>query len=425
MRKISRSLLLTFATLITVVGCGDIKSGSPIAGEIDVRHLDTGQYPTEPIDTYQEYSHTVENGSALAEIRLMNHMVTGLDVDPTLKYGSGAQNLEKSWDFERVLSKAGAAAALRNKPMFGFASGSSDHEPDLTGQSIPSATLITLAIMQFPSSDSANRAAAEIEKADFDVAPDRNQSVHLGKYAEAHSHWQPGTPSIGSVVARGQYVVSTFAQTPDGKLDNLTALVEKTYDKQLPMLDSLSPLSAEQVLKLEPGPDDLMRRVINPNKYYLPRNGSLGSYEERGFLQLQTDRAAAKALYESTHVDRFAVSDAYSLMSRDFNSGGNAQAFGKGIMRNVDGGAIVYRTAGQSSAREAYDKLLTDPDTRSTPKNLPNSKCKQLPDNGYYRQFTCAIQYRNYVAVTWSRQLDDAQQRAAAEYALLANSEWM
>ncbi|MGW5514108.1 DUF7373 family lipoprotein [Nocardia africana] len=425
MSKISRSLLLTFATLITVAACGDIESGLPVSGEIDVRHLDTGQYPTEPIDTYQEYSHTVENGSALAEIRLMNHMVTGLDVDPNLKYGTGAQNLEKSWDFERVLSKAGAAAAIRYKPMFGFASGSSDHEPDLTGQSLPSATLITLAIMQFPSSDSANRAASEIEKADFDVAPDRNQSVRLGKYPEAHSHWQPGTPTIGSVVARGQYVVSTFAQTADGKLDNLMTLVEKTYDKQLPMLDSLSPLSPEQVLKLEPGPDDMMRRVINPNKYYLPRNGSLATYEERGFLQLQTDRAEAKALYESTHIDRFAVSDAYSLMSRDFNAGGNAQAFGKGIMRNVDGGAIVYRSADQSSARDAYDKLLTDTDARSTPKNLPNSKCKQLPDNGYYRQFTCAIQYRNYVAVTWSRQLDDAQQRAAAEYALMANSEWM
>lgn len=433
MKKFPFRVFLLIATLVTAAGCGEVRSGLPAAGEIDVRHLDVGPYSTEPIDTYKEYSHSVANGFESGIIRLTNHTATGLDIDPKLKFGTGTQSIAplsmdttaNVSDVEKILSKAGAAAAVRNKVMFGFASGSSDHEPDRSGTSMPAATLVTLGVMQFPTEADAARAAGEIEQADFDVARDANRSVQLKNFPEAHSHWQPGTPTLGSLISRSRYVVSLFVQVPDGGLPDIEALAEKAYAKQLPMLDALPPLSASDAVKLDPDTDGMLRRIINPNKLYTPASGSLATYDEQGFLHFQNDRAAAKSLFEATHLDRFTVSDAYIPSAVDYSAAGNAQAFGKGIFKNATGGAILYRSSGAASAADAYSRLLEAPDARMSPKNVPDSKCAQLPDSGNYRQFSCAVRYHNFVAVVWGRQLDDAQQRAAAQYALLANSEWM
>jgi hypothetical protein len=60
-----------------------------------------------------------------------------------------------------------------------------------------------------------------------------------------------------------------------------------------------------------------------------------------------------------------------------------------------------------------------------TPKDIPDTKCAQIPTSEDVKNFTCAVRYRRYVGLVWGRQLDDAQQRAAAQYALLANSQGM
>jgi hypothetical protein len=59
------------------------------------------------------------------------------------------------------------------------------------------------------------------------------------------------------------------------------------------------------------------------------------------------------------------------------------------------------------------------------PKGVPDSKCAQLPTSFDVSKFTCAVRYRQYVGLVWSSQLGDTQQRAVAQYALLANSQWM
>lgn len=433
MSKRALRLFLALVALTTVASCGNRTAGLPIAGEIDVRHLDVGPFSAEPIDTYTQYSHSVESGSELATMRLSNHMATGLDFDRRLTFGTSAESMAASSSdlngniskFKQVLSEASARAILQNGVLFGFASGSSDHEPDRTGQSLSSAILTNLSVFQFPSPEKAARAAVEMEQADFDVAPDKNQSVTLGKYPDARSHWQPGTPTLGSFIAHGNYVVTIFAKIPEGRLPELSAITEKAFDKQIPMLDNLVPLSAEEVLKLEPN-NSTNRRIITPAKHYIPSNESLGTYEKQGFLHFQKDRAAAKKMFDALHIESYTVSDAYLTITTNYDRTGNTQALiGKEVTRNVTGGAILYQAADSTAARTAWQQLLESPDATTQPKGVPDSKCAQLPDDGTYRQFSCAVMYHQYVAVVWGRQLADAQQRAAAEYALLANSEWM
>ncbi|CAM4434525.1 hypothetical protein NONI108955_27885 [Nocardia ninae] len=414
MRHVPAALVLLIAT-----GCGAPMTGTPQPGEIDVRSLDVGQYSTEPLDTYSEYAHSVRRGTALAISRLANHVVTGIDIDAKLRYGTGVQEIAKPDDVKNVLAEPGVSIAARHKMLFGFASGSSDFRAEPHVAVAPDATLTTVAVMQFPDPGSAERAAAEFEEADFSVASDQNERVQLAKHPRAHSHWRPGTPTIGSVVAHGNYVVNTFISTARPDLADLTALAEKVYTAQLPMLDTLAPLSAEQALRLDLDPEGDIRRILNPGKLDIPSVGSLAAYKLQGFLHWQTDRTAAKDLY--AHGERFVFSSAYSSTTNSYTRG-IAQSFGKGIGRFLDG-AILIRARDIDSAQALWSKILDAPDTSQAPPRVPNSKCAELPTEGYVRDWVCAVRYRNYVGYVWSTQLQDTQQRAAAQYALLANSQ--
>ncbi|QBS43005.1 hypothetical protein DMB37_25820 [Nocardia sp. CS682] len=405
--------------LLIIAGCAAPMTGTPQPGEIDVRSLDVGQYATEPLDTYSEYTHSVRSGTSLAISRLANHVVTGIDVDAKLRYGTGVQEITKPDDVKNVLAEQSVPIAARHKMLFGFASGSSDvrAEPHVA---VPAdSTLTTVTVMQFPDPESAERAAAEFEDADFSVAPEQNERVRLAKYPRAHSHWRPGTPTIGSVVAHGNYVVNTFIATSQPDLTGLTALIEQVYAAQLPMLDTLPPLTAEQALRLDLDPEGVIRRVLNPAKIAVPGVGSLATYELQGFLHWQTDRAAAKSLYANG--ERFVFSYAYSATTNSYTRG-IAQSFGKGISRFLDG-AILIRARDTGSARALWSTILDAPDLGLAPPNVPDSKCAELPTDRYVKDWVCAVRYRNYVGYVWSTQLQDTQQRAAAQYAVLANSQ--
>ncbi|MEV6562547.1 hypothetical protein AB0M22_42975 [Nocardia sp. NPDC051756] len=405
--------------LLVVSGCGAPMTGTPLPGEMDVRTLDVGQYSTEPLDSYEEFQHSVRSGTALAISRLANHVVTGNDIDAKLRYGTGVQQLAKPEDVKNVLAEQSVPVAARNKMLFGFASGSSDFRPEPFVEVPSDSTLTTVAVMQFPDSQSADRAATEFEETDFSVSPDQNERVQLAKYPMAHSHWRPGTPTIGSVVAHGSYVVSTFISTSQPVLADLTALIEKVYAAQLPMLDTLAPLSAEQALRLDLDPEGIIRRVLNPGKLAVPDPGGLAAYELQGFLHFQTDRIASKILYADS--ERFVFSDAYSPTTNSYTKG-VAQSFGKGTDRFLQG-AILIRTRGIDSAKALWLAILDAPDAKQAPSNVPDSKCTELPTDKYVKDWVCAVRYRSYVGYVWSTQLQDAQQRAAAQYAVLANSQ--
>ncbi|MFE9582180.1 hypothetical protein ACFYO1_37790 [Nocardia sp. NPDC006044] len=394
-------------------------TGTSLPGEIDVRTLDVGPYPTEPLDSYYDFQHSVRSGTALAISRLANHVVTGNDIDAELRYGTGVQKLAVPEDVKNILAEQSVPVAARNKMLFGFASGSSDFRPEPHVEVPPGSTLTTVAVMQFPDSGSAERAAAEFEETDFSVSPDLNERVQIAKYPLAHSHWRPGTPTMGSVIAHGSYVVSTFISTSQPILTDLTDLVEKVYTAQLPMLDTLAPLSAEQALRLDLDPEGIIRRVLNPDKLGVPDPGGLAAYDLRGFLHFQTDRIAAKILYADS--ERFVFSGAYSPTTNSYTKG-VAQSFGKGTTRFLQG-AILIRARDIGPAKALWSAILDAPDAKWTPPDVPDSKCAELPTNTYVKDWVCAVRYRSYIGYVWSTQLQDAQQRAAAQYALLANSQ--
>ncbi|MFB7878026.1 hypothetical protein ACFC06_22490 [Nocardia sp. NPDC056064] len=407
-------------TALAVTACGQTVTGNFAAGEIDVRKLEVGKYPTEPMESYYSYSHGVRGGTSLAISRLAQHVVIGTDIDPRLRYGAGIQEVAKPDDVTESMAEPSKEVAERNKMQFGFISGSSDIEP-IPFQKVPeSATLVTVTVLQFPSADAATTAAREFEEVDFNVNPVENQRVPIDKYPAAHTHWRPGTPNIGSTIAHGNYTVTVFAATSSADLPLLTSLIEKTYTAQFPMLDSLRPLSPEEVLRTDLDPEGMKRRVLNPAKLGVPNVGSMATYNLQGFLHFQSDREAAKKLFGE--VELFTFGEGYSSWTFSYSKG-VAQGFGTGSGELLDG-SMVFRNRDDESAQRLWSALIPEPDAAMTPNGVPDSKCSEVPRPGSSaKMFACIVRYRNYVGRVWTTQPEDARQRAAAQYAVLANSQ--
>ena len=311
-------------------------------------------------------------------MRLANHVALGIDIDPRLKFGAGAAAVVHSYDFTPPLSSEGAEAALKDNAMFGFASGSMDIRPSGPVYSLPNATLLTLTVLQFPTDDDADRAAADIEGADFGSNPRQNIHVQLGKFPTAHSHSQSGTTALESAIAHGHYVVIAFAQVPGGDPNSSSSLTEKAFDKQTAMLDSLPPLAPVDVLKLDMDTDGMLRRLLNPGKTWDPDPESLASFDLQGFLQFQADLGSEKALYNTLHIEKIGVAGSYSRTVGGYTHQGLPYGYLSGDLKNLYGD-ILYRSPDIKSARDVWAKILNAPDSALVPKGVPDAKCAQAP----------------------------------------------
>ncbi len=409
-RRHSRYLIAVAIASLTLTssGCGSTAPGTPTAGEMDVRTLAVGKYPTIPVDFLDEYSPNYNDGKTLAALRLADTLILGTDIDPKLKYGH--------WDaIERPplansVSKQVQPVLEANNMLYGFGTASSDN----TGYTIFALapgdealadiqrglkpTYFGLTVFQFPNADAAAKAASDIENADFDVDQAANQRVSIEKYPDAHSHWRPGIPTMLTTVARGSYVIHLLTGSAEPELPQLTVLAEKILDAQLPKLDELSPLSPMEILMLSNDPDQILRRALNPEQLNLPDSDHYATLGMQGFFHTRRDQAERRAMYEKVGADRF----------------------------GIVWGTQVIRTRDAEGAESLTSTVLDGPNTTPAdpPPNLPISKCVENKETSLtLKRFSCAVAYRQYVEIVQSHQLGDAHQRAAATYAVMANSQ--
>ncbi|GAB4583226.1 DUF7373 family lipoprotein [Nocardia sp. IFM 10818] len=409
-RGIAPAALLT--TL--VAGCAAVP-GEPVAGEIDIRTLDIGSYPTDPLDYRTKFSPGADEGVQLSIMRLAGAVPNGLEIDPSLKYGRQVKPLTYEFDIGYVLFDGAAEIVERHKMMFGFsASVASTAAAESNDNSLqrdvnryddaktPNSTSVNITVLQFPDAVTASTVATELEAADFAAAADLNQAVALEEYPEAKAHWRPGIPTLGSTLARGNYVINVFVKRPDPDLAALKQLTGKALAAQLPLLDQLSPLSRRDMLHLSYDPHAMLRRTLHPDDYMMPDYLREAHLTPRAFIHAISDQESWKRLIELGGID---------------------------VLSTVDGGALLMRARDTAAARVLVDDFKGRAKTVvDAPADVPGAYCQEYPisdDGDAENRFFCTVQYDRYVARTSSAQLKDAQQRAAAQYALLANSSWM
>ncbi len=340
---------------------------------------------------------SLEITKQLAAMRLLNHVANGTEIDPSLTYNTASEITDPYDKFESEGLPTNFRDILKNNEMlYGVEAGKKQNE---SSDPQDGDKFVGLTIYQFPTPDAAQTANSALEAADFSIAGDQNEKVQLEKYPEALTHWRPGIRTIGSRLTVGSYVLRVFTRAPKANLPDLKAQLQRIFDVQVPMLEKLPALSKREILHLPHDPEGVHRIAFAPD--YLLDGPSLSvDASLTGHGAINMTGPFGEKLIEEGHVDAV----------------GTRVVDGTTLWRSSD-------NAGADAVVEKFRQQVKQP--IAPPKGVPDSFCdeadmsKEIFTDHRYR---CVVRYRQYVARVSGPQIADAQQRAAAQYAILANS---
>lgn len=379
------------AVTALVAGCG--KSGTAIPGEIDVRTLDTGSYP---VDRYTYDRNANGSGNALEGMRMAAAVVPSVKIDSSLDISFAALVMADSTDVINYGHLAAAAKPVLDNRGYltGYAAGGSDRA-QVNGNPDPNGTDVTVRVLRFSSADNAKLAARELEDADFNVALNVNQKLSLPDYPDAFSHWRPGVPNIGLAMPHKDFVISLFISRPTANQADLLSWAKKALDAEVPQLDAFGETPADQIAQLPVDPDRLLARTLVADRDHKTPDQDAFALYPANWLVLVADKMADRVqLVANTGLTEIAIADGnFVFRLRDAQAG-------------KDFAAGMIKTLGENSSA-ALDKV---PDTTCVHRDSDSAPSR------------CYVGYKQYVAVVDGTSVSDAQSKAAAQYALLANA---
>ncbi|MBF6083603.1 hypothetical protein IU485_19740 [Nocardia cyriacigeorgica] len=394
------AILTSSALTMGVSGCGADETASAVptpAAEpvVDITQLETGSFPTQPRDLGKPVS--LEHARLVEAQRLGNYLPLPSATDSMFVYNGGmwvnafidAKPLSKIMATDRFPEAA---------PDFigGFLT-TAGSERENEGIDLLNAALL------FPSEQSAQRAAAELERIDFEFNT-KNKRVDIPRYPNAHAHWQPeGDQSIGSWIAVGPVVIYSwvydyklsFVKRHD--LTGLQGLVERNLDAVIPSISKFQPTPPDKLMDVDVDPEGVLGRTL-PGTSMEGTLNPPGVYNGTSAVHFAVDMRELQAVVEENGVDRFAFDGSELFRARDI--------------------------PGAQAVSAHLTKLSRKYRSEDSPRNLPQARCikyigRQLLAFPYY----CSVSHGRYAAYTWSSQLLDAQHRISAQYALLVNAE--
>lgn len=379
------------------------KSGSNNAGGVDISKLDVGHYKTNPRPLPGPT--TPEQGRFLEAYRLAEGIADPYAVDPVLVhvYGNASPDPKTA---ATTISGTGTPLTQPVLEKYGMLSayvveGLSKRINDFAREN--NGDLLLVMVTSFPNPDSAARAATEMDATDFAVNPE-NQTVKIPGYAQARAHYRPGSPSVAATMATGSLVSSILVRSdPNPEISYLTKRIQKALDLQVPLLTKVIPNVEAGLTGLPLDPDHMLSRIFVAGDQ--PKvSTELGTMGPRAAAFCADPQARKDGLFNQAGVDRCSFSaDSNLLRAKD-------EAAAK----------AVFPTLVESERGEYIDHDVP------SPAGLASAKCfEQKPnivaDNPNAR-FSCYLTFGRYIASVWSNEEKDAQQRAAAQYAILVNS---
>ncbi|MFI6866141.1 hypothetical protein [Nocardia sp. NPDC050406] len=299
----------------------------------------------------------------------------------------------------------------------GFSAGGIDCRTDVRGcPEIGRSKALRITVLRMRDAAAAERAAAEAEAADFAVNPD-NARVEIPKYPEAHSHWRPTVPTLGVIVAHGDYLVALFIIHPSTDLAAMTTLATQVLDRQLPRLDSFTPTPVDALTELPLDTDGMLRRLLPdpPGQWMYPTTTRVERGETAGFGGMHEANGVVWGPGGADHLLR--------MNARDRSKPDPA-----GIDRIATNGYnSVLRAADAPSARRYFE---TEPQDRTevgrsitAPTGVPDAQCFRLDHpSGAISYFQCHVLDGRYVAAVVDPDEATVRQMAAAQYALLVRN---
>jgi len=366
-------------------------AGGPPPGQIDVALLDVGNYPTKPRPLGT--AGNPELGAIVEGQRMADYVTGPWEVDPTLirGYANSALVIKNAGAVKFVVPESLAAPAARHNFITGYytAREDTDHKE------------LDNAVLRFADPASAADAAKEISDAAA-VEPVVNPPVTpapIPGHPETAGFSQTFTESaknlqwtqVRAFTAHGPFVLVMSAQAIDN-LDTAVGLIAKALDLQAPLIDQFTPTDPAKLAELPIDPTGLLARTV-PISPAAASVNQLAVYQRRGSLQLQTDPTRSSKLFNDTDMNQMANAATSVYEARD------AQA----AQRITDGFFAEASATGKPAAPV---------------KQMPNSRCRDI-SQGKVASFYCLATADRYAIEAQAAQLHDAQQKAAAQYALL------
>nr|WP_040855457.1 hypothetical protein [Nocardia niigatensis] len=335
----------------------------------------------------------------LAEsLRLGEHIMYGTDIDPELKVGRGGGVFANYLGVQHsVISGPEANAADAHDPLaaFGALSANKSNTAD------QSQKFLATSLLEFPDEAAAAAAATDMDRADFQANSD-NVPVAVDAFPSAISHWRPGVPTLGSVMAYKTLVIRVYAQLPDPNLGQLVDMVTRSYQRQIDLLANYTPTPAADLPKLQIDPDKLLTRIVRTDDP-TPVAMKFAVWGVHAYSALLGSPAADAAMNTDHGVTAVAVS------------------YNKRLFKMRDAATAVK-----------YAGYLGEPhdDAESTPisgvSGLSDVACRQLskpsPNSLEARRFRCVVTRGAYVAMVYSNTDTDVRQLAAAQYSIMGET---
>lgn len=396
--RVATAMFVVLAT-VGAGGCASEVQGTGVSGELDVRALDTGKFPTAPpkISTRLD-----DLGYARLEAaRLADAVLSPHEVDPKYSIGASARVHTDAQSVGQYLAEPAIAVLVNHGFVLGFSTGSAeDVPPRIDAADSRQRDGLTVTVSRFPDAAAAKAAAAELDAVDLGLNPE-NAAVGLPKYPDARAHWRPAFPTLGSTTPHGNYVISVLAETRTADIDRLVDATQKYLDAEVAELDKFAATPIGKFSTLHQDPDGLLVRVIHDKGVVSPPDGQ-GEVvlTLRGYLNYVQDQSGRLPVLQRAGVDRIAVAPS---------------AFG---FRAADDAAAARFVTESAELGKAVDRRAVDP-----PTDVPGAACVQDYVAPKEAQFRCFVSYRRYAALVLGGRLWETQQRAAAQYALLANDQ--
>jgi hypothetical protein len=378
--------LLSAACSTTVDGSAVKASGASPGPTVDISRLDVGPYPTEPSQPLGVTGDPLR-GVLVEAQRMANNVVGPWEVDAGLTkwFGFGATVLLNAADLANIGPEPFAAAAGRHGFINGFVSARTAE-----GQKI-----LMNAVLRFPDPGTAAAAATDfgdiaantgegVQRAPIPGHPDAQAASYTQTEASSGKRWS----AVRSFTAHGQYVFMQLAQAVDA-MDAAIGLVAKTIDLQGPVIDKFRATDPSEFADISLDPTGLLARTL-PVTDKEATTIQNTAYEQRGALHFQSDPSRSATLFSETGMDLVAMAKTNVYQTKDSESAG----------RIVDG---------------FFAELQPTSQPAKPVNNLPDSRCLQLQDKGFY----CLGAADRYAIEADAENLLDAQQQVAAQYAML------
>ncbi|WP_327112728.1 hypothetical protein OHB12_29535 [Nocardia sp. NBC_01730] len=390
---------LTCAALIACVfatsACGGDTTEQADVQRVDVTKLDSGSYPTAPIDI--ERFRTDQSGAAREAIRIGAATPLVSDIDNRYIYQNPYRThatTPKSPPSLKAVDRSEFDAVAPGLVTGWYTQGQRRKEFGIGSE-------VLIYVLRFSDESHASAAVKEL----IERVPGDSISIpgYPAARARHNAHTEFGTNFLSTGLAHGEMALLVQINDPisrpfaPGPPADLTG---RSFDKLIDMLRQYTPTPIDKISALPLDVDGMLSRTVPLDDNNKPVDGSdpSGVYPAQALLHSEQDPNSARSAYADAGVDY-------------------AAAVGAVVLRAKDSAGTTRLLAAISAPVSAeYDKL-------DSPANLPEAKCfkpKKGPSKSPLDKPVCYFAFDRYVAQVSSNNVQDLQQKTAAQYKLLA-----